>query len=464
MALLPHPAFRHPALGRIRAALQSRVVLGDGYSVAAGLTGLAILLAASPPAKGPLGPASQLILTVLGFNLVLILGLIAAVSLRILELLRARSHDAGARLHVRFVRLFALAALVPALVVFVFSGVLVSQGVDKWFSERVQTVVENSATVFRSYIEEQTRDTADRVTSMAQDLNREAAGLQGQAGAFDRALSALASYHGFPALYLVTREGQVMARAEATAAPTFEGLPASAFAAADRGEIFVRADNVIRALYRLPDYGDVYLYAVRPLEQGVVANLRDAESALVSYREIGESRARVQTIFALSYVETALLVLVGAVWLGVTAAHAIWAPVARLVQAAGRVAGGDLSARVDADGDPDEIAVLSRAFNSMTHDLQAQQEALRRAGEEAEERRQFIETVLAEVSAGVIGLDSEGRISVANRQAEVLLALPGGQGRGRKLSEVVPEVAELAAAGRSGEAEGEIEQARRGGR
>ena len=59
---------------------------------------------------------------------------------------------------------------------------------------------------------------------------------------------------------------------------------------------------------------------------------------------------------------------------GMTAASTISAPVARLVQAAGRVAGGDLSARVDADADPDEIAVLSRAFNSMTHDLQAQQD------------------------------------------------------------------------------------------
>lgn len=457
MALLTHFAFRHPALPRIRNVLQSRAVLGVGYSVAAGLTGLAIVLAASPPEKGPLGPASQLILTVLGFNLILILGLIAAVSLRVLELLQARSHDAGARLHVRFVRLFALAALVPALVVFVFSGVLVSQGVEKWFSERVQTVVENSATVFRSYIEEQTRDTADRVTTMAQDLNREAPTLQEQPGGFNKALSALASYHGFPALYLVDRHGQVIARAEAAGAPAFENLPATSFAAADRGEIFVRADNVIRALYRLPDYAQVYLYAVRPLEKGVVANLREAESSLVSYREIGESRARVQTIFALSYVETALLVLVGAVWLGLAAANAISAPVARLVQAAGRVAGGDLSARVDADQDPDEIAVLSRAFNSMTHDLQAQQEALRRAGEEAEGRRQFIETVLAEVSAGVIGLDPAGCISVANRQAAVLLALPEDQGRGRKLSQVVPEFAELAAAGRSGEAEEEID-------
>jgi two-component system nitrogen regulation sensor histidine kinase NtrY len=213
----------------------------------------------------------------------------------------------------------------------------------------------------------------------------------------------------------------------------------------------------MRAVYRLQEYPDAYLYVARRLQEGIVAQLRDAEGTIVSYRELTSNRSRIQTIFALSYVETALLVLVGAVWLGLAAANAISAPVGRLVQAAGRIAAGDLTARVDADSDPAEIAVLSRAFNSMTHDLQVQQEALRRAGEEAEARREFIETVLTEVSAGVIGLDPDGTISVANRQAESLLALPADRGQGSRLAAIVPEFAALAAAGRSGEAEEEIE-------
>jgi two-component system nitrogen regulation sensor histidine kinase NtrY len=431
--------------------------------VAFGLTALAILLAASPPEKGPLGPASQLILTLLGLNLILIIGLITAVALRIFALLEARSRDAGARLHVRFVRLFALAAVAPALVVFLFYGVLVSRGVENWFSERVQNVVENSATVFRSYVEEQNRYMVDHITPMALDLNREAAALQAKpenAGAY---LNALASYHAFAAAYLIDGKGRVLARAESSSAPPYAPPTAATFAAADQGDIYVPdfgGTDVMRAVYRLRAYDDVYLYVARPLQTGIIAHLRDAEGTIVSYRDVAANRARIQTIFALSYIETALLVLVGAVWLGLAAANAISAPVARLVQAAGRVASGDLSARVDADADPDEIAVLSRAFNSMTHDLQAQQEALRRAGEEAEERRQFIETVLAEVSAGVIGLDPQGLISVVNRQAEVLLDLTADQARGLKLAEVAPEFTSLAAAGRAGEAEEEIDVAR----
>jgi two-component system nitrogen regulation sensor histidine kinase NtrY len=462
MALLAHPAFDHPFLARIRNTLQSRLVLGVGYGIASGLTGLAILLAAAPPAQGPLGPASELILTVLGLNLILILGLITSVVLRILELLDARASDAGARLHVRFVRLFALAAVAPAAVVFLFYGVLVTRGVENWFSERVQTVVENSATVFRSYVEEQTRYIVDHVTPMATDLNREGPGLRDKPGGLDKYLAALATYHAFPAAYLVDREGRVLAKAEGADAPPYMPPPATAWPAADNGEIYVpdfARTDVMRAVYRLRGFNDVYLYVARPLQKGIMAHLREAEGSLVSYREVAQNRARIQTIFALSYIETALLVLVGAVWLGLAAANQISAPVARLVQAAGRVASGDLSARVDAEADPDEIAVLSRAFNSMTHDLQAQQEALRRASVEAETRRQFIETVLSEVSAGVIGLDADSRISVANRQAAHLLALPD-EVRGRKLATVAPEFASLAAAGRSGEAEEEIDVVR----
>jgi len=239
MALLTHPAFQHPVLLRIRETLQSRLVRGICFGIAAALTILAILLALSPPAQGPLGPITRGILMVLGLNMVLILVLVGAVGLQVLELLEARSTDAGARLHVRFVWTFAGAAVVPALVVFGFYGLLVSQGVEKWFSERVQTVVENSRTVFASYVEEQTRYIGDHVTLMGSDLNREAGGLQAKPAGLNDYLAALASYHAFPSAYVVNRQGRVLARAEAQDAPPYMPPPASSFAVADQGEISV---------------------------------------------------------------------------------------------------------------------------------------------------------------------------------------------------------------------------------
>ena len=453
----------NPTVQRVWRVLQARVVLAVGYGVAVALTAISIMLAASPPASGPIGPASQLILTVLGFNLVLILALTAVVALQFVGLVNARASDAGARLHLRFVTLFALAGVVPAVVVALFMGVLVNQGVDRWLGGRVRTVVENSATVFRSYVDDQTRYIADHVNTMGADLNRESSHLKSSPISFSHYLGLLASYHAFPAAYLVDREGRVLARAESGDAPPYVVPPPSSFKAADEGDISVRPveqADLMRAVYRLTAYPDAYLYVVRPVEKGILNHLREAEGSLVAYREAASNRARIQTIFALSYAETALLVVLGAVWLGMAAASAISAPVARLVQAAGRVAGGDLSARVDAEADPEEIAVLSRAFNSMTHDLQMQQQALRLAREEAESDRQFIETVLAGVSAGVIGLDGKRRISAANSQAGLLLGFAGDP-RGRKLTEVAPEFAAvLEAAGSGSGAEEEVDVVR----
>ncbi|HKR87096.1 MAG TPA: PAS domain-containing sensor histidine kinase [Phenylobacterium sp.] len=453
----------NPTIQRIWRVLQARVVLGAGYGIAIALTAISIMLAASPPASGPIGPASQLILTMLGFNLVLILALSAVVALQFVGLVKARASDAGARLHLRFVTLFALAAVVPAVVVALFMGVLVNQGVDRWLGGRVQTVVENSAMVFRSYLDDQTRYIGDHVTVMGADLNREGPRLRANPISQSRYLQLLASYHAFPAAYLIDREGRVLARAESGDTPPYVVPPPSSFKAADEGDISVRPveqADLMRAVYRLRAYPDAYLYVVRPVEKGILNHLREAEGSLVAYREAASSRARIQAIFALSYAETALLVVLGAVWLGMAAASAISAPVARLVQAAGRVAGGDLSARVDAEADPEEIAVLSRAFNSMTHDLQVQQQALRQAREDAESDRQFIETVLAGVSAGVIGLDRKRRISAANSQASVLLGFHGDP-RGRELTEVAPEFAAvLAEAGTGARAEEEVDVVR----
>jgi two-component system nitrogen regulation sensor histidine kinase NtrY len=449
---------------RVWRAMQSRVVLGVGYGVATALTALAILLAASPPSTGSLGPASQLILTVLGLNLILILALTLVVIRRFWVLLEARDRDPGARLQLRFVTMFALAALAPAVVVALFYGVLVTRGVDNWFSKRVREVVESSATVARSYVEEQRVYIRDHLIPMGGDLNNAAPRLQAEPITFSHYLERLINFHGFSAGYLIDRDGRVLARAVESDAPPLVIPPPSSFQAADQGIISVcnaNCGDVMSALYKLRAYPDAYLYVVRPVEKGIVGHLVEAEASLIDFRAAAQNRQKIQTIFELSYAETALLVLVGAMWLGFAAATAISGPVARLVQAAGKVAGGDLSARVDADNDPEEIAVLSRAFNSMTHDLQAQQEAIRAAHEDAERRRQFIETVLAEVSAGVIGLDSKGRISAANRQAEVLLGLSGARTRGQKLSEVAPEIAAVAEqAGRGAEAEAEVDLAR----
>ncbi|ALL13446.1 sensor histidine kinase NtrY-like [Caulobacter henricii] len=420
---LPAPRFSRSWWSEV---LRSRSVLGGAYALAVILTVTGVALVSSPPKSGPISPASTAILVVLGFNLVLILAIATVVGLRLFEMIDARANDAGARLHLRFVGLFSFAAVAPAVIVALFFGVLVNRGVEGWFSQRVRTVVENSAKVARSYVSEQTSFISEHIRPMAANLNDAAPAMSQSPVVFSHFLAGETANSGFTAAYVLDRDGRILARAEMPGAPAFLAPPPSTFEGADSGvamaQRFVSSD-LFRALYRLKAFPDAYLYVVRPIDTGILSHLIEAEDSLISYRDAERSRVRIQAIFGLSYAETALLVLVAAVWVGMAAANSIAGPVAGLVEAAGRVSAGDLNARVDAEIGPEEIRALSHAFNMMTTDLQVQQAALRTASLDAETRRHFIETVLSGVSAGVVSLDSQGRISALNRRAVTLLSL-----------------------------------------
>ncbi len=430
-----------------RRLIESRYVVGGGYAVAALLTITGALLVSSPPAVGPIGPAVQAMLVVLGLNLILILGLATLVGMRVTRLLRERESDAGARLHLRFMALFGTAAVAPAIIVAIFFGGFVLTGVETWFGDKIQTLVRNSRATASSVVNEQMSILKDNVDLVAVDLNAAAGALNATPLAYRHFLAQISS-NAFVAAYVLDRDGRILARFEKPNAPAFVAPPPSSFRNADEegtisAETF-ESEDVIRGLSRLNSYPDAYLYVVRPVGEGVIRQLREAEAAVGALDEAADNRERIKGAFLLTYIETALLVLVGAAWLAIAAANSIAAPVARLVQAAGKVATGDLNARVDTRDQPEEMAALSRAFNSMTHDLQVQQVALRTASLDAESRRQFIETVLLGVSAGVIGLNLAGGISAANRQAALLLGADPGDMNGLKLADIAPELVAVA--------------------
>jgi len=429
---------------------QARALFGAAYGLAVLIAAAAIWLVAVAPGAsadgGARAVAGQAVLYILLGNLVLIGGLALIIGARVARLAGERRTDPGARLHLRFVALFSLVAVVPAILIALVFGVLVNRGVDQWFSSNVRSAVENGAEIGRAYV----NDVGD---GLERDLDTMANELGGVREVFDNriqfsgALTQIADFFGYPAVYILNGEGEVLARGELPGAPPYVAPPRVALETAAQGERapveVTENPDVVRAVYPLPDYGDAYLYVVRPLAPGLIAQLRNGDESIQRYREAEESRARIQAAFALSYLETALLVLVGAVWLGMSAASAISAPIGRLVKAADQVAGGDLTARVDSDGAPGEIAALSEAFNRMTGDLQTQQAALKTASEDAQSRTLFIETVLSGVSAGVIGLDKRGRISAINDSALQLLSIADVDVHGKALAKVAPELSEL---------------------
>ncbi len=423
----------------------SAIFLG-GLGLAAILTAVAtvtLLLGG-----GLAGEYNALIGALLISSLVISAGLAGILAHRLMRVARAwRSAATGARLHVRFVTLFSLAAIAPAIVVAAFLGFTFSQGVERWFSQRVESTMESAAGVGRAYLDLAGRDFAAEIEVMAQDLNVARRGLTEDSARYLTFLQAQAEGRDLDSAYVISRDGIVLASAvEPGERAGYARPPPDDFAAADEGEVNVTLDhehNRLLGLYRLTAYTNAYLLVSRPIEPSLTVQLRAFDEALNDYRQSQEQSGALRGLFAMAYVSTALIVLLAAGWVGLTSATRVAEPIGRLVGAARRVASGDLKARVAVGEERADIDALAAAFNRMTAQLDAQRRDLVKAQEDSEARRSFIEAVLGGVSAGVLGLDRDGRITALNSSAAQLLGVDPAHLVNRRLVDVAPEFSDL---------------------
>ena len=202
------------------------------YALAFLITVAAIWLVAVAPGssgEGARATASQSVLGILGVNLLLIAGLALVVGRRALSLFRRRT-DAGARLHLRFVTLFSLVAMVPAVLIALVFGVLVNRGVDQWFSDNVQSAVKNGALIGEAYLDD-VSDEMDGDLRVISDQLVGARPLFENRIQFSDALTQIAELFGYPAVYILGPNGEVLASGEAHGMSSSGDAGASAIAA-----------------------------------------------------------------------------------------------------------------------------------------------------------------------------------------------------------------------------------------
>ncbi len=436
-------------------------------NLALGLTAAALVSGAATYAvwtqSGPEGPGADTVLLLLNLDLVLLLGLGIVVLRRLVSLWSERRRGAaGARLHARLVALFGLVAITPAIVVAVFSAYSFHFGLDAWFSDRVRTALGESVAVARAYYEEHRQNIKADALALSRDIVRGAPTLFDNSRLFSRFLEKQADVRSLTEAVVFTRDGRILARTGLSFAITLEPISIDTLDAAAQTDVIILSgedDDRVRALTRLDTLIDAYLVVGRFVDSRVLGHVERVEAAASEYSQLEVRRSGLTITFALIYVVVALLLLFAAVWIGLAFATRLVRPITGLLVAAERIRAGDLSARVAEERDDDEIAMLGRAFNRMTDQLEAHRRELVEANRQIDERRRFIESVLSGVSAGVIGLDADGRIELPNRSALHLVGRAESELIGRPIGEVLPDVAPLIAAARAtldGRAEAQI--------
>ncbi len=427
----------------VRIGLRRKIAIA--LAVAALLSGIATYL--SLTGAPPFGPRPIVVLALLNIDLVLLLVLATLVVKRLVEIWAERRRGlAGSRLQVRLVVLFSLIAVLPTIIVAVFSYLFFSFGIESWFSDKVRTAISESVEVADAYVKEHQQAIRADALGMANGLDQYAATLQINPQLLAPILTAQASMRGLTEAAVLDSKGNMVARTAFVFALGFEEVSADALQRAKDGEVVIMTDDEeerVRALVSLGTFSGLYLYVGRFIEPKVLAHRRETQLAAAQYEQLEGKRAGLQITFSVIFIVVAMLFLAAAVSIGVNFAAQLADPISQLVGAAEKVGAGDLSARVPEGKKDDEMATLSRAFNRMTNQIQSQQQQLLEANNQLDERRRFTETVLTGVTAGVIGLDRHGRIHLPNRSASALLDVDLDNSHGLDLAEVVPEMADL---------------------
>lgn len=431
-----------------RAGLGRKLAIALTVAALAACVATYIALTGSPP----FGSSPTNILLLLNVDLILLLALGAVIARRIVEIWAERRRgSAGSRLHSRLVVLFSAVSAAPAIIIAVFSALFFNIGVESWFNDRVRTAVKESLAVAEAYLAEHQNVIRGDILAMANDLNRQGAALAGNRGRLSALVETQTLLRSLNEAIIFDEAGHVIARSRLSFALEFDPVPAGAFERAREGEVVIfvsDADDRVRGLVKLEGLFDSFLYVGRFVDPKVVSHMEQTQGAVLAYERMEASRSGLQIFFAMIFLVVALLLLLAAVWVGLIIANQLARPISALIAAAERVRAGDLSARVDDSPTNDELGSLSRAFNRMTSQLEDQRRELIEANRQVEARRGFIETVLAGVSAGVIGLDAEARINFPNRTASKLVGSDLYAMIGHPMAEIVPEMTALLEAAR----------------
>lgn len=383
-----------------------------------------------------------LVLVLINVNILLIIICLFLVFRNVFKILMERRQSIpGTKLRSKLVIAFVALSLVPTLLLFLVAAGLITSSIENWFNRQIETAIEESLDVAQTYYKNSATNAlyyAEQISKIVKDqklLNEE--NLPTLVELIHQKQS---EYNlGIVEVFSATHEELVRASNPQVPANEFTDPGSDSIREALQGNRFTKISPIGKAdLIRgiVPVYSNwnpedivgvvVVNYYV---PYSLVNKMKEINLSFEQYRNAKMLKGKIQTGYVLSLLVISLVIVFLATWAGFYMARGITEPIQALADATNRVAEGDLDVTIGQAGN-DEIGTLVRSFNKMTSDLRHSQSAIRQANEELsfsnqelERRRRYMETVLANITAGVISIDDHGDVTTINKSAERLLQL-----------------------------------------
>ena len=393
-------------------------------------------------------PNRETVITAAIINGTLILVLVFLIGKEISHIVRSRRKGrAASRLHVRIIGLFAFVAVFPAALVALVAAFTLNAGLDRWFEVRTKRIVESSISIARAYQNESTRVLLGNTLSMAANLDRNRQLYVLDRNTFEELFVAEATGRGLIYASLSDETGEERVIFNLNQRKDFPPVPKLAIERAKEGKAVPVPPvdtNLVGVVVKLRNISNAYLYTVIAVPPAVLEAIAETNRNSTEYSELERNRIPFQIAFALLYLGVCVVVLLAAMWMGISVARRIVTPIRKLMSAANEVSRGNMNARVNVAGSEGDLRFLSETFNVMLGEIDSKQSDLLSANRLMDERATFIEAVLSGVSASVIGMDGEGTVAIANRSAGELLGIASDPGEETlRLHEVDPELGRI---------------------
>ncbi len=393
------------------------------------------LMSSATQESSRLGEIYSWLLVINTLGSIILLGLVIVNTYSLVRELKKK--EAGSRLTTRMVSLFVLLSLAPAAIVFYFSLQFLHRGIDSWFNVEIDRAMDDALELSQSSLAQRMNWHIKQTRQLAQQLQNQTD------AAVAMEISSLRAESDAIEIAVFSNQGRVIAAASVNPNEILPDLPDDqiwlllrqnkeyfAYDPTDNEEMQAR---VIVPLER--DHSR-YLQALYPVPVRVTDLADSIEFAFIRYQEMTFLRNSLKTSFSLSLLLVLLLSLLAAIWVAFISIRNMVAPVKELVKGTQAVARGDYQQQLPVMSQ-DDLGFLVESFNEMTRQIGRSRDEIRSAGLEVENQRAYLETILANLTAGVISFDPRFRIRTANQAAYRILHIPVS----RFISRTLPELA-----------------------
>jgi len=385
---------------------------------------------------------------------------VLVMALRLARQIRRRQF--GARLTGRFARSFALVGMLPGVIVYLLSVQFMSRSIESWFNVRVENALEAGLSLGRSALDKQLAELTAHLQAAAprlgqtQDADLATALLQlrEQTGS-DEAMIFTGS--GRPLAFSSSRYGQLIPaappghvlnqlrvarqyaaveepEAEANSGPSNPANNAPANAAGTlRLRVVVPIAGNVRGASLSASSTDVrWLQAVQSVPEAVARNANLVQQGFSDYQELALSRLGLRKLYGITLTLALVLSVFAAIMAALTLSRRLVRPLLRLAAGTQAVAVGDYRPLPEPPS-KDELGQLTRSFNAMTRQLDEARRMVQANRQQLERSNVYLESVLGNLSSGVLVFDENWRVILSNQGAHNILQLDLQAGRDEAL-------------------------------